>query len=383
MEMSIDVRVANRYSSVGIRQKSTMIPLMLAATLVFQAGPEIVLPQPTGQHPVGVLTYSWTDSSRTDSMTVPLGPRVVLGRVWYPSAHVDGPTAPYVEHLDAAHNDWTQLHARVRTHSWSRAAFSGDVRRAPVIVFVPGRSTATFDYTTLAEDLASHGYVVVGVDSPHHSKVVMPDGTLLPVRFPSMGPSTYPNGFDSAQVPMNRLVVADLRFVMQLLRDLDRRDRILREHLDLTRVGMAGHSNGGMAGSRACAEEPLCKAFFSFEGMQTKELRLGGVDKPYGLLYSEQTLSFDTLQVFTEMRLHAKGPFVLWRVNGAGHNSVTDLLLVRPTLFSYPIAAERGIEVTHAIARSFFDEYLLGTHRIDSVAGGFSEVKLEYYGARR
>jgi len=360
-----------------------MISLFLAATIVFQSGPDIVLPAPTGQHPVGIATYSWTDSARIDSMSVPVGPRVVLGRVWYPAVRVAGPPAPYAEHLGASNNEWTLLHARVRTHSWASAPFATNVARAPVIVFAPGRSTATFDYTTLAEDLASHGYVVIGVDSPHHSKVVMPDGTLMPVRFPSMGPSTYPNGFDSAQAPMNRLVGGDLRFVMQRLRELDRGDQLLRGHLDLTRVGMAGHSNGGMAGSRACAEEASCRAYFSVEGMQTKELRLGGVDKPYGLLYSEQTLSFDTLQVFTEMRLHATGPFVLWRVNGAGHNSVTDLLLVRPTLFSYPMAPERGIAITHAIARSFFDEYLLGVHTIDRTAAEFGEVKVEHYGRRQ
>jgi len=361
----------------------SIVSILLAVRLV-QGGPDIVLPPPTGPHSVGVVTYAWTDSTRIDSMSAPPGPRNVLGRIWYPAAPNDGATlAPYAEHLDAAANEWTQLHARVRTHSWASSPFSSRVGRAPVIVFAPGRSTATFDYTTLAEDLASHGYVVIGVDSPHHSKVVLPDGTLLPVRFPSMGPSTYPNGFDSAQVPMNRLVSADLRFVVGRLARLDREHPILRGHLDLAHVGMAGHSNGGMAGSRACAEEPSCRAFFSIEGMQTRELRLGGVDKPYGLLYSEQTLAFDTLKVFTEMRLHAKGPFVLYRVNGAGHNSVTDLLLVRPNLFSYSMDPRRGIDVTHAITRAFFDRYLLGNRTPEDGLSAIPELKVERYGAVR
>ena len=357
----------------------TLFPL-LAATLL-QGGQDIVLPAPAGPHAVGVATYTWTDSSRVDTLSSPPAARSVLGRVWYPSARVDGATpAPYAEHLDAAANDWTALHARVRTHSYLAAPFARRLTRVPVIVFAPGRSTASFDYTTLAEDLASHGYVVVAVDSPHHSKVVLSDGTLLPVRFPSMGPSTYPNGFDSAQAPMNQVVGGDLRFVVHLLASLDRSDPVLRGHLDLGHMAMAGHSNGGMAGSRACAEEASCRAFFSVEGMQTRELRLTGVDKPYGLLYSEQTLAFDTLGVFTEMRLHAKGPFVLYRVNGAGHNSVTDLLLVRPTLFSYPIDARRGIDVTHAIVRGFFDRFLLGNANGDAAAATFPEVKVERYG---
>ena len=36
----------------------------------------------------------------------------------------------------------------------------------PVLVFAPGLGLAASDYTTIAEDLASHGYIVVGFDDP-------------------------------------------------------------------------------------------------------------------------------------------------------------------------------------------------------------------------
>src|SRR5687768_6010986 len=297
-----------------------LTPLVSILAAVLQDGLDVTLPAPTGSRAVGVATYEWTDSARIDSLSSPPGVRRVLGRVWYPARRVPGtPSAPYVTHTGPETNEWLLLHRRVRAHAQARAPFLDAGTRAPVLVFATGRSTATFDYTALGEDLASHGYVVIGVDSPHHSKVLLSDGSLAPIRFPSMGPATYPNGFDAAQEPMNRVVVADLRFVLHHLPSLNRDDPVLRGHLDLDRVGMAGHSNGGMAGSRACAAETMCRTFFSIEGMQTRELRLGGVTKPYGLAYSEQTLAVDTLGVFTEMRLHAKAPLVLYRVSGAGH----------------------------------------------------------------
>ena len=360
---------------------AAVLSLLVVAAAV-QAG-DIVLPPPSGPRPVGVVTYRWTDSSRVDSLSSPPSWRTVLARVWYPARPTPAATpAPYADHLDAAINDWTALHSRVRSHSAAGAPFAEGSGRAPVIVFATGRSTGSFDYTALGEELASHGYIVLGVDSPHHSKVVLPDGTLAPVRFPSMRPSTYPSGFDSAQVPMNALVSADLRFVLGRLGAIDRDDPLLRQRLDPERVGMAGHSNGGMAGSRACAAERMCRVFLGIEGMQTRELRLGGVDKPYGLVYSEQTLAFDTLGVFTEMRLHARGPFVLYRVNGVGHNSVTDLLMVRPTLFSYQIEPKRGLDIMRALTRGFFDRYLLGRASGDSLAASFPEVRVERYGAQ-
>jgi dienelactone hydrolase len=357
-----------------------VVSLLLVAGLL-QAGGDIVLPAPSGPRPVGVATRRWTDSSRVDSLSSPPALRIVLARIWYPARPTPGAApVPYAEHLDAADNEWTALHRRVRTHSHAGVPFADGEARAPVIVFATGRSTGSFDYTALGEELASHGYVVVAVDSPHHSKVVLADGSLAPIRFPAMGPSTYPTGFDSAQAPMNALVSADLRFVLRRLGAVDRDDPVLRRRLDLARVGMAGHSNGGMAGSRACALEPMCRAFFAIEGMQTRELRLGGVDKPYGLLYSEQTLAFDTLRVFTEMRLHARAPFMLYRVAGVGHNSVTDLPIVRPTQFTYQIDPKRGLDITRSLTRDFFDVHVSGKAARVRIADSFPEVKTERYG---
>ena len=348
--------------------------------LALQAGPDIVLPAPTGRFAVGVELYTWTDSARMDSMMDPPAHRVVHARVWYPAQPTDGATAPYAEYLDRGTSDWTALHARVRTHAHRGAGFVEGPSRAPVIVFAPGRSTATFDYTSLAEDLASHGYIVVGVDSRHHSKMVLPDGSLAPIRFPSMPPSVYPHGIDQAQEPMNRLVSADLRFAVAQLKALDRSDPVLRGRLQLDRIGMAGHSNGAMAGSKACAGEPACVTFFGIEGQQTREIRLSGIEKPYAQVYSEQTLGFDTLRYFTEMRLHARAPYRLYRVNGAGHNTFTDLRLVRPEMFNYPMEPRRGVEITRTLTRAWFDQYLLGRAGAETVADGLPEVSVERYG---
>src|SRR5688572_32741971 len=96
---------------------------LLVVGAAVQTG-EIVLPPPSGPRPVGVATYRWTDSSRVDSLSSPPSWRTVLARVWYPARPTPAAApAPYADHLDAAVNDWTALHARVRTHSAARAPF--------------------------------------------------------------------------------------------------------------------------------------------------------------------------------------------------------------------------------------------------------------------
>src|SRR5262249_28356102 len=91
----------------------------------------------------------------------------------------------------------------------------------PVVIMRGGASSGVLNYTALAEDLASHGYVVVGFDAPYRTgRVVFPDGRVIaetPENNPELcaGPARDPC--------INRLLAAwtaDIGFV------LDRLDRL-------------------------------------------------------------------------------------------------------------------------------------------------------------
>ena len=350
--------------------------LLLAAGQL--AAQDIPLPEPTGPLPVGVTTQTWIDSSRVDTLSASRGRRRVEVVIWFPAAAMSGTPAPYVIGLNASDGQLGALYARVRPSARAGALFTSRVRRAPVLLLAPGRIAGAYEYTALAEELASHGYLVIGVNSPGHSKVFVPGGGLEPVVFPSMPASSYPEGFDALQEPMNRLVGADLAFALERLPRLDRADSTLAGHLALDSVAMLGHSNGAMAGSRVCAAQPRCRAFLGIEGPQARELRLGGNDKPFAQVYGEQTLSFDTLGVFTAMRERARAPFTLFSVRGAGHNSFNDMPLVRTDLFRYPIDARRGIAVTRAIVLRYFDTVLRGAAGRDELRD-VPEVRVERF----
>lgn len=57
----------------------------------------------------------------------------------------------------------------VHTHSTSDPDLSPEQRSYPVIIMRAGGGALTTHFTTLAEDLASHGYVVVGFDAPYRT----------------------------------------------------------------------------------------------------------------------------------------------------------------------------------------------------------------------
>jgi len=342
------------------------------------ADPPIELPAPTGTQAVGTTTSFWVDSARAD--TIDATPRTVSAQIWYPAEVAPGSAvAEYAAGVDTA-GDYGRLLARVRGHARRSPPFARKVKRAPVLLFSTGRSLSAYDYTSMAEDLASHGYVVVGVNSPGLSRYWRPDGVQVPAQRP---PSIRVlQKFDSADVffePMVRDVSADLRFALGRLEQADRSDPILKDHLDLKRIAMAGHSNGAIAASRACAGDERCRAYFGIEGTQAREVRKGGVTKPFALLISDQSLGFDAENVYRELGSHSASRYTVIIVKGAGHNTFTDLLLVRPTLFQYSIDPKRGAEITRVAVRAFLDTNLLhkDTNLLKSALAPYPEVDVQ------
>src|SRR5207247_2046796 len=57
--------------------------------------------------------------------------------------------------------------SKVHPRSLRNATLSPQQRSYPVLIMRGGASAPVMNYSTLAEDLASHGYVVVGFDAPY------------------------------------------------------------------------------------------------------------------------------------------------------------------------------------------------------------------------
>jgi Predicted dienelactone hydrolase len=67
----------------------------------------------------------------------------------------------------------------VRTNAVSDATPAGRQRAHPLVVLSPGFTNSRSTLTALAEDLASHGYVVAGIDHTYESfATAFPDGRV-------------------------------------------------------------------------------------------------------------------------------------------------------------------------------------------------------------
>jgi hypothetical protein len=178
---------------VGVLLFSIVGIAVLLGLLWLDHNRETILPTPTGLFAVGRTMYAWSDAAEVDPLAPQPGTkRELLAWIWYPAAS-HRPLQPFDDYLPAPWRTAIQRHggvlltqfltrdlSRVRAHSIRDAEVSPQQPSYPVILMRAGLAALTTDYTALAEDLASHGYVVVGFDAPFRTiVVVLPDGRVI------------------------------------------------------------------------------------------------------------------------------------------------------------------------------------------------------------
>ncbi len=225
---------------------------LLLASLWIEHTRPVILPSPTGTFGVARSLLVWHDQNPPGTVRQPV--RELLVWFWYPADGATGLTDYLPENVRIATDSHrgtliasflTHDLAKVRSHARDRAAISGRQAEYPVVLLRAGGSSAVWNYTSLAEDLASHGYVVVGIDAPlRTSLVVMPDGRVI---HGDAANDLDRLAGDALNRRANELVAdwsRDLSLVLDKLTVLNGSDPTFARHLDLTRVGVMGHSFG-------------------------------------------------------------------------------------------------------------------------------------------
>src|SRR5690606_22282696 len=106
----------------------------------------------------------------------------------------------------------------------------------PVLVYSPGDGYNALFSSSLLEEIASHGYVVVGLDHSYNALLTtLADGQVV-IR-PEEGIDESEAGFATR--------IADVEFVIDQLAQLNSSDALLQGSLNLGQMGLIGHSFGG------------------------------------------------------------------------------------------------------------------------------------------
>ena len=240
----------------------------------------------------------------------------------------------------------------VMTNAASSPPIFNAAGRFPVVVFSHGYGVGVHSqHTTQAEALASHGYIVVGINHTFGSYVtVFPDGRV--VRHVDRQPIPHP-----AEV---EVWAADIRFVIDQLESLADEPASISEGIDVTRIGFAGFSFGGTAALAAASQDARLRAGVVMDGdLGPEQVRGLVVNQPVLFMFSAGRSESDGL--VTNI---AKGETV-YRLDIAGteHFNFSDMPLLSPVMGAIsnsvgPIDGRRALEIVNAYTVRFFDNHL-------------------------
>jgi len=364
----------------------------LLGSLWLEHRTEITLPAPTGPFAVGRAIYDWTDDAKLDTLApVPGTKRELLVWIWYPSTagqsvamddYVPAPMRAALEPAGAPLRLVTRDLSKVHAHSTRDTNISPQQRSYPVVIMRAGASSEVVNYSTLAADLASHGYVVVGFDAPYRTwAVTFPDGRVMR-RTPENNPELCAEREQSQQNGcVSKLLTAwtsDIAFVLDRLEHLNSSDASgkFQGRLDMTRVGVFGHSFGGATAAQFCHDDSRCKAGIDVDGQPFGSVIQEGLHQPFMFILSDHGDTSDPVsrQILANIqsiydRLPPDGRLRI-AIRGANHFLFSDdgaLLkshIVMRTLRLFGLVGidgRRQLAVTAYCVHSFFDAYLKGT----------------------
>ncbi|MEW2399328.1 alpha/beta hydrolase [Streptomyces sp. NPDC046862] len=324
------------------------------------------LPRPTGRHPVGRTFLHLTDTSRPDPWVPDRNARELMVSLWYPAEPSDGGRAPYMTPTESelllrdGGITGVPLDAlsTTRTNAVSEARPAGRRHSLPLVVLSPGFTKPRATLTTLAEELASRGYVVAGVDHTYENvATTFPDGRVTTCAACEV---------DHDKAFWQKLVAgraADVSFVLDELTG-PRPQWTGTRLIDPRRIAMVGHSVGGASAGAAMVADSRIRAGIDIDGTTELPLPDSGLSRPF-LFLGRQS-------VYTP---GAGGPAAAWErdwehltgwkrwlvVAGAEHASFTDVGLLAEQLgldIGATLPASRAARITRRYAGAFLDLHL-------------------------
>jgi dienelactone hydrolase len=380
-----------------------MAGMLVTAGALSTVLPVFDLPRPTGDYLVGTFTKHLVDSKHQQIQgDQPGGPRELMIQIWYPTQQA-GPGQPYRKRDELS---FLKQHlALVQTHAVPNVSVVATPARLPVLLFAPSWTGRRNQNTVQAEDLASHGFVVVGIDHPYSTALtVFPDGR----KAESMLGEFLDCSSDEAVAACIRVAneqlalrMADARFVLDELERLDRLDPegLFTRRLDFSRVGVFGHSFGGAVAAEVCKVDQRFKAGINYDGLVFGDVLEQGIGKPFlffmdgtpvptdadlgatkGPWLRELILVAENVERLRNAHADARGYWA--SVKGASHMSFCDSPLYSPIkrlTHAGSIDAHRVLDITNAYTLAFFDTYLNGkvTRLLDGPSAQYPEVEIE------
>jgi len=386
--------------------RGLLIASLVLGVLSLAAGWLVPVPKPypiSGPYQVGTIIFPLKDESRTEIYAAePDQPREIMVQVWYPAAPMEeNRRAIWMEDAAAAGPaiaeyirlpSFSLSHLKyLKANAFLDAPVIPGGEQFPVLLLAHGWSGFKELHIYQVEELASHGYVVAAINFTYAAMMtVFPDGRQIPRNDDILPEGVSEEEYDLASNRLVRQWAEDIGFLLDELDVMNQSgvNWALSERLDLSRVGVFGHSTGGGATVEFCAMDSRCKAALMMDLWAepvSASVISAGLSQPYLLMHSASWVNVDdpsrNFQRIGELVQASSGEGIEFVIEGTQHWDFTSLPMLSPLASSLglkgPIPGIRGLEIIDAYTLAFFNHELLGLEEelLEQEGSPFPEVQ--------
>ena len=387
-----DWKPSASYLTFGLLAVSTALPILL---------PVPTIPAPSGPYQVGTRIYELVDTSRKELYSGKDEARRFMIQVWYPSeAGTSSEQAPWMENAQiftpAIATNIIEMPpffmdhlALAKVPAYKDAQVAQGNEAYPIILFSHGWKGFNAQNTGQALELASHGYVVVGVHHTYGAVITVFNDRTSALSNPSALPEGAPTDeYEVAAHILSDQWAGDLGFTLDTMQTLNA-DSVspFYNSLDLSRIGVYGHSTGGGAAIQFCGTDPRCAALLGMDPFMrpvSYEVLDSGVTQPSFFMFSQGWLDDAdknrSHELFLRFIPHVDDSFGVISIDGADHLDFSDLPLLSPLApqlgLKGPINGKRIVTIVNDYLLSFFELTLKGnTSTLFENTSPYAEVK--------
>ena len=392
--------------------------LLWSAAVLAQADPKasqaIPTSGPSGPYAIGRVSYDWVDSSRPETLSkIPNTPREIVVDVWYPAARpqpnaLSAPYFPNAAKIDQSPYAQAEIRdmgsvwpmivsGKVQSHAYDSAPMAPGRPLFPLLIFSHAIGGGPYLYAHQIEELVTQGYIVATIHHTYEAAVtVFADGRMIPLSQENFQRSRVegPEDISNERKWENErfdVWAGDMRFTLDQITRLNTApgsEAPFAGRVDLARVGVFGHSFGGIAVGRACELDQRFKACLNQDGMgddgPLQHYPEGHLPtQPFMFMRSprpgppsdadlkamqltrkqfEQDRAEAIATLHKELQGCSGGAYQVWiETPGFRHSSFGDLNLLRASSSAADtVKALVSLRMVEAYTLAFFDKYLNG-----------------------
>ncbi|MBU5351467.1 dienelactone hydrolase family protein [Paenibacillus barcinonensis] len=387
---------------------SLIVILLVASTLLSVYLPVFDLPKPEGPEKVGTQTFHFTDQNRDEVLTEDQSDkRELMVQVWYPTENINNNKRDtlfpnnkemfkkYIQSFSASLKlpefvlDYWKYS---RTNSYENVEIIPSATPYPVVLLSHGMGTSRVLQASQAENLASHGFIVVTIDHTYSTfATLFPDGRVT-------GYTTKMTTIDDRK-EIGDIWTKDVEFVINQIEKLNSGaiESQFKGKMDLNNVGTMGHSFGGATAFNVTYLDHRIKAGVNMDGSLNEVENRDDINKPFMFIrsgsfedwlanFENDRNSDDEVTKFLSDELHIMknviehGGNVIY-IEGTQHFNFTDLQfyseLIKLSGITGDINGKRGSNIVNQYVLDFFNKQLKGTggDLIEGANEKYPEVK--------